>query len=375
MAVRVYLATRKGAFILEGDSDRKKWNLLEPIYFGNIIYHFVPDPRNPSNLMIAAKTGHLGPTIFRSTDLGNTWKEATTPPRFPKEYGKTVDFVFWLTPGHSSEPDVWYAGVTPQGLFRTEDGGDNWQIMEGHHNNPLINKIRESSEGTPIGPLLHSINIDKNDKNHIILAHSTGGLLETFDGGTDWKPLNEDVLANFLPDEYPEWGQCIHNAQIHPADSNLIYQQNHCGVYKLDRRSDQGNRKWERIGNNIKGDLDIEYDIGFPLILHPSDVNKLWVVTMDSSEVWPRTSIDGKPAVYHSKDGGSNWTRQSNGFPKENAYFTVLRQATSQDGQDPLGLYMGNKAGELWASFDEGNNWDCIARNLPAIYSVEVLSD
>ena len=42
------------------------------------------DPRDGRTLLAAAKTGHLGPTVFRSTNLGRTWKEAEQPPAFAK---------------------------------------------------------------------------------------------------------------------------------------------------------------------------------------------------------------------------------------------------------------------------------------------------
>ena len=227
MTIRVHIGTRKGAFLLEGNNSRDNWQIKDPIFFGNIIYHFVPDPRDPNIALIATKTGHLGPTVFRTTDAGKTWKEAGTPPRFPKDYGKSVNFVFWISPGHKSEPQVWYAGTSPQGLFKSLDGGDTWDVVEGHHTSDLINEVRESNGGTPAGPLLHSINVDPSDKTHLIIAHSGGGLFESFDEGGSWKPLNENVRADFFPDPYPEWGHCIHNAQIHPANSKLFYQQNH----------------------------------------------------------------------------------------------------------------------------------------------------
>ena len=375
MTIKVHVGTRKGAFYLEGSNSRDNWQIKDPIFFGNIIYHFVPDPRDPNKALIATKTGHLGPTVFRTSDAGKTWKEAGTPPRFPKDYGKSVNFVFWISPGHKSEPQVWYAGTSPQGLFKSLDGGDTWDVVEGHHTSELINEVRESNGGTPAGPLLHSINVDPSDKTHLIIAHSGGGLFESFDEGGSWKPLNENVRADFFPDPYPEWGHCIHNAQIHPADSRIFYQQNHCGVYKLDRRENASNNHWERIGENIEGNQDLEHDMGFPLIVHPRDVNKIWTVPMDGSDVWPRTSIDGKPALHHTEDGGKTWVRQHNGLPPANAYFTVLRQATAHDFQDPLGIYFGTKSGEVWASFDEGENWQCIAQNLPQVYSLEVSSD
>src|SRR5512134_1807990 len=128
--VVVLVATRKGAWLFHGDRQRKTWRADGPHFLGQIINHLVLDPRDGRTLLAAAKTGHLGPTIFRSTDFGKTWKEAAKPPAFDKKpdgSGRVVDHTFWLTPGHASEPDVWYAGTSPQGLFRSDDGGVNWR--------------------------------------------------------------------------------------------------------------------------------------------------------------------------------------------------------------------------------------------------------
>ncbi len=374
MSINLAIGTRKGAFILTGNRS-SEWTLSDPILLGEIIYHMVPDSRNKNKILIATKTGHLGPTVFRSEDGGKTWKESTTPPKFPKaskdEERRSVDFVFWLTPSNKEEPDTWYAGTSPQGLFRSDDGGNNWYPVDSFNNYPLIKTVTKDQVGPPIypnnGPLLHSINVDPRNKKHICLALSSGGFFESKDGGLTWRAFNKNVLADFQPDPYPEWGQCVHNMQLHPANPDVVYQQNHCGVYKVNLVED---KQWERIGNNLPKNI---CDFGFALILHPKDVNKIWVVPMDSREGTAITSIGGKPALYHSKDGGNNWIRQDKGFPTKNGFFTVLRQASTHDSQDPLGLYIGTRSGEVWASFDEGQKWQCLVDHLPDVYSLAVI--
>jgi len=368
--VVLFVATKKGLWLLHGDRKRRAWKLEGPHHLGHELHHVVLDPRDGRTLLAAAKTGHLGPTVFRSLDLGKSWAEAKQPPAFRKapegETGRAVDHVFWLTPGHASQPGVWYAGSSPEGLFCTEDGGVTWEPVAGFNDHPKNALWTQGPGGTPDGPKLHSILVDPRDAQHLYLSISgaMGGTFESTDGGSDWRPLNGGVRCDFLPDPFPEIGQDPHCVQLHPLAPDVLYQQNHCGIYRIERPSD----RWERIGDNMPKEVG---DIGFPVTLHPRDPNTAWVFPMDGSQVWPRTSPDGKPAVYVTRDAGKSWTRQDRGFPREQAWLSVRRQAMTADAHDPVGLYFGTTGGELWASTDEGERWECLARHLPMIYAVE----
>ncbi len=366
--VVVMVGTRKGAFLMWSDGTRRKWRLEGPHFLGNIIHHLVLDPRDRRTLLMAAKTGHLGPTVFRSSDWGKTWQESQRPPMFPKaaegETGRAVDHVFWLTPGHPSQPGVWYAGTSPKALFRSKDGGATWDEVAGFNHHPMFPKWSGGvSDGTPDGPKLHSILVDPRDPRHLYLGMSGGGVFESADEGKSWRPLNQGVLADFLPDKYPEYGQDPHCVQLHPLMPDRLYQENHCGVYRLDRPGDV----WVRIGENLPKKIG---DIGFGIVLHPRDPKTVWVIPMDGTMVWPRTSIDGKPAVYRTRNAGRTWERQERGLPRQHAWFTVKRQAFCADARHPVGLYFGTTSGELWMSGNEGARWQQIAAHLPHIYSV-----
>jgi len=338
------------------------------MFLGHIVHHIVLDPRDQRTLLVAARTGHLGPTVFRSTNFGKTWKEAERPPAFAKveegQKGLVLNHVFWLTPGHASQPDVWYAGSSPQGLFRSEDGGRTWDGVRGFNEHPM----RESwtgglGDGTPDGPKMHSINIDPRDPNHMYLGMSSGGVFESRDGGKDWKPLNKGCAADFIPTPDPEYGHDPHCVMLHPLMPDRLYQQNHCGIYRMERSEGT----WIRIGNSMPKKVG---DIGFPVVLHPRDPNTVWVFPMDGSTVWPRTSPDGKPSAFVSRNAGKTWKRLDSGLPKR-AWFTVKRQAMANDTFDPVGLYFGTTSGEVWASRNEGEKWNNLVSHLPHIYSVE----
>ena len=367
--VALLVATRKGAFILRSAAPRRTWKLSEPLFLGHIVHHVVLDPRDRRTLLAAARTGHLGPTVFRSTDFGETWKEAARPPAFDKvpegQKGRVVDHVFWLTPAHADEPSVWYAGTSPQGLFRSEDRGEHWASVAGFNDHPMYSAwTGGDQDGTPDGPKLHSIIVDPRDPAHLYIGLSGGGVFESTDRGAGWQPLNAGSLADFFPDPNPEYGQDPHCVRLHPLAPDVLYQQNHCGIYRMERPT----ARWERIGMNMPKTVG---DIGFPIVLHPRDPQTVWVFPMDGSTVWPRTSPDGKPAAYVTRNGGKKWKRLDAGLPRAQAWLTVKRQAMSGDAHDPVGLYFGTTGGELWASRDEGARWRCIARHLPHIYAVE----
>jgi photosystem II stability/assembly factor-like uncharacterized protein len=365
-AQTIWIGTRKGAFALRSDARRENWQLLGPHFLGHVIHHIVHDPRAPQHVLMAAKTGHLGPTVFRSADRGETWTEASQPPAFRKaadgETARAVERVFWLAPAHADEPGVWYAGSSPCGLFRSSNAGEHWAPVAGFNDHPMLSQW-SVGPGTPDGPLLHSILVDPRDQSHLYVGLSSGGVFESTDAGRDWAPLNEGCAADFLPDPDVAYGHDPHCVVLHPLQPDRLYQQNHCGIYRLDRPQ----RRWVRIGAAMPQEIG---DIGFPIVLHHASPDTAWVLPMDGTSVWPRTSVDGKPAVYVTRDAGKSWQRQDKGLPRTNAWLTVLRQAMCADQCQRVGLYFGTTAGEVWASTNEGESWSCIARHLPEIYSV-----
>ena len=363
------VATRKGAWLFHGDARRGAWRVDGPHFLGHIISHLVLDPRDGKTLLAAAKTGHLGPTIFRSTDLGVNWREAARPPAFRQAAagtaGRAVDHSFWLTPAHADEPDTWYAGTSPQGLFRSEDGGLTWAPFSPINEDPQYRKwMGTEQDGTPDGPKLHSIIVDPRDRKHLYFAMSGGGVHESRDGGETFAPLVDDMETVEGFDASDLAFHDPHCVRLCPSDPDRLYQQNHCGIYRLDRPS----TRWVRIGRTMPQEIG---DIGFPLVVHPRDANTAWVFPMDATTVWPRTSPGGRPAAYATRDGGATWQRQDVGMPAGQGWWTVKRQAMTCDRFDPVGIYFGTTSGELWMSPDEGRRWECIARHLPEIYAVE----
>lgn len=368
-AVALLIGTRKGAFILRGDKARRNWKMSDGIMIGAVVQHMVLDPRDRRTILMAASTGHLGPTIFRSTDFGKTWQEATQPPAFPKapegEKGISVHHNFWLSPAHPSEPGVWYAGTSPQGLFRSEDAGATWQPVKGFNEHPQFKTWwNPPDDGPPDGPTLHSIMIDPRDANHMFLCLSGGGVFESHDKGRDWHPLNKGLISDFLPVPDAEVGHDPHRVAMSPSDPDRLYQQNHLGLYRMDRAEGV----WVNIGKTLPKPYS---DHSYPICVHPRDADTAWLFPLDGTFPLGRVSPNGKPATFVTHNGGKTWKKQTKGFPKQHGWFTIKRQAMNVDARDPVGVYLGTTGGEIWASRDEGESWARLATSLPEIYSVE----
>ena len=301
--------------------------------------------------------------MMRSTDCGRAWKESKQPPAFAKvpagETGSAVDHTFWLTPGHASEPDVWFSGTSPQGVFRSADGGDTWQAFSYINDDPQYREwMGTVQDGTPDGPKLHSVIVDPRDPAHLLFGMSGGGVHESRDVGLSWTPLIQGMEVVEGMDPATITFHDPHCVRLCPSDPDRLYQQNHCGVYRLDRPG----TSWQRIGRKLPKRVG---DIGFPMVVHPHDADTAWVFPMDGTTVWPRTSPDGRPAAYITRNAGRTWQRQDQGLPEGQAWWTLKRQAMTVDTRPAPALYLGTTSGELWIGRDEGARWSNIARHLP----------
>ena len=77
------------------------------------------------------------------------------------------------------------------------------------------------------------------------MAISTGGVYRTDDGGKSWQSRNQGLSAEFMPDKYPEFGQCVHKVARNPSRPERLFLQNHGGLF----RSDNAGDSWTEIVN------------------------------------------------------------------------------------------------------------------------------
>lgn len=355
MVVHLLLGTNKGAFILDGDEARDTWRMRGPFCDNWPINHVIGDPKTGAILAGGGTRWH-GVGVWRSDDLGETWSCSGAGLTYPEEDEESVETV-WSLGGSDGKL---YAGVKPAGLFESGDGGENWAELPALRGHPSREKWMPGGAGL----ILHSIVPQPDDPAKLWIGISTAGVFATEDGGQSWQPRNRGTRCDFLPEDqrYPEVGQCVHNLVHGAGGGEVLYQQNHCGMY----RSDDGGRHWVSIENGLPSSF------GFPVAAHPREVGTVWLMPMngDSNGRYPP---DGRAAVWRSRDGGEHWEDLREGLPQDSAFFTVLRQAMAVDSAERVGVYFGTSSGSIFASRDEGDSWQEIARHLPLILSVEVL--
>jgi photosystem II stability/assembly factor-like uncharacterized protein len=345
------VGTRKGLFVLDGDTSRDEWHVRGPLCDGWPMHDAIFDPRTGS-IYAGGGSNWYGPAVWRSDDLGETWTHSSEGLTYGDD-GPKVATVWNVTAG----PDALYAGVEEAGLFRSRDAGATWQHVEGLTNHPSRPEWVPGNGGL----ILHSIVPHPTDADRLWVGISAVGAFETQDGGATWQTRNKGVRADFNPDNrYPEFGQCVHKLVMAADGGGHLYQQNHCGVY----RSFDGGRQWEEITPGLPSQF------GFPMGAHPRDPKTVWTIPLTEPEAG-RLMPEGHAAVWRTHDGGDTWIRSDEGLPKHDAYVGVLREAMAVDRLDPVGVYFGTSTGQLYGSRDEGRSWRLIADNLPSIWSVE----
>jgi len=352
------IGTKKGLFVAEARKSRGTFALRGPFGPGVAVYSTLIDSRGTPRVLASSCNAFFGMKVLRSTDLGKTFKETKSAPAFPKEDGRALANIWSLEAG-GDRKDLW-CGVEPASLFRSEDGGDSWEMVPGISNHDHARKWQPGNGGL----CLHTI---VRDGNRMHLGISTGGHYLSEDGSKSFTASNQGVGVGFAPDPFPEFGQCVHKIARHPDAPARLYMQNHGGFPERPDigvlRSDDHGRTWRSIAKGLPSDF------GFPIVVHPHDADTVYVMPLDAST---RTCPGSAPAVWRSENAGESWKRLARGLPKKESYFTILRDAMTIDELKSPALYFGTTTGQLWIGRDGGEEWSCLFDALPPIHCVKV---
>jgi photosystem II stability/assembly factor-like uncharacterized protein len=358
------LGTRKGLLITD-----RAGRLKREFHLGVPVSYAANDPRT-GTWWAAVDHGHWGQKLHRSQDGGVTWDEIEAP-KYPEgeviynqfaEPGAanatkpaTVSYIWIVTPGGTDQPNRVYIGTEPGGLFASDDNGDHWYLVEGLWKHPSREKNWFGGGRDEAGTC--SIIVDPRHSQHLFVGISVGGVFESHDGGQTWAGRNQGLYADFLPNPEAEYGHDPHFMVACPANPDVLWQQNHCGVF----RTVDGAQTWTNVSQSNGGPVRF----GFPIIVDDEDPDVAWVVPGISDEL--RLAPAKAMVVCRTDDGGQSWQEFRTGLPQQNAYDIVFRHAFDKRGDT---LVFGSTTGSLYLSENRGETWRCLGQNYPPIYSV-----
>jgi photosystem II stability/assembly factor-like uncharacterized protein len=352
--VVIALGTKRGLFLMTS-SDRKQWEIHPPSLPGHRVYSAMLDQRAGCRLFAAENDEFFGCFVRYSDDFGQTWQEPKQGIQFPQDSALKLQNIWVIEAGRPTEPGTLYAGVDPASLWVSTDSGETWEPDPAL----LAHPTRGRWEPGAGGLCLHTIIPDPSNTARMWIGISAVGCMRTDDGGQSWAFANKNTRADFLPERYPEFGQCIHRLVQHPTQPNVLYQQNHCGVYK----SLNAGEDWVDIQHNLPSDF------GFPIALDHHHPDTVFVIVEDGMG---RNNVGSQFTVYRTTTGGESWEPLTHGLPAgAQVKLGVLRHGMCTDSLDPCGVYVGTNTGQLFASRDRGERWELLADFLPPIYSVK----
>jgi photosystem II stability/assembly factor-like uncharacterized protein len=346
------VGTRKGCFLLESEN-RRTWDVRGPFCEGWPIYHAILDPASGTIYAAAASEWH-GATVWRSADMGETWRQSSEGLSYG-DPGLKLSKVSGLT----ATDGRLLAGVEMPGVFESRDGGETWSLLSTLEGQPGREEWNDPAHQPPGHLGVPAVLPHPDDPARYFAIVQGVGIFETTDDGATWTPRNRGLRADW-PRDHEEIGFCVHKLVRSPQDVDRLYQQNHVGVH----RSDDGGLSWTEITEGLPSEF------GFAAGTHPHDRDTFYVIPLDGGH--GRVMPEGRAAVWRTRDAGSTWQRLDDGLPQRDAHLGVLREGMAIDGYDEPGVYFGTSTGQVFASTDGGESWSEIASYLPGVASVEV---
>lgn len=352
----LFLSTRKGLLVCSRGP--RGWGISSAHFEGIPVSLAYEDERN-GYWWACLDHGHWGVKLHRSPDRGRSWAEVAVPAypegaEIKEGVAATTQYLWAIQHGGHSHPERLWLGTIPGGLFRSENGGNTFRLVESIWNHPS-RKDNWFGGGFDY-PGIHSIIVDPRDEDHLYIGISCAGVFESRDAGSTWKVRNKGLRADFLPDPYAEVGHDPHLLLAAPSDPDVLWQQNHCGIF----RSTDAAKSWIEVSEK-----DGPAKFGFAIAIAEDDPNQAWVAPAVSDD--KRVAVGRALCISRTDDGGNSWKTLRRGLPQDYCYDLVYRHALATQGDD---VVFGTTTGNVFTSHDRGDSWQVLTNYLPMVYAV-----
>jgi photosystem II stability/assembly factor-like uncharacterized protein len=338
---RIFLGTSTGVIFVSNNGGQD-WSRFAHLGTGDeyVLDHIVVNPQNSNIMYVAAwsaQSQQMG-DVFRTTDGGKNWQA------LPAMHGKSIRAMAMS----ASNPHVLVAGAL-DGLFRTKDGGNDWERMSPSGHAEIKN--------------IESIAIDPKDPN-VVYAGTWHLAWKTADGGANWQHINKGMI-----DDSDVFSIIVDHSN--PAN---VFASACSGIYKSVTAGEQFS-KIQGIPFSARRTRVLKQDPGNPNIVYAGTTEGLWK-TMDLGKTWKRVSnpeivvndvfIDprnsnhvllatDRSGVLALNNATGMWTASNHGYTHR--YVTAI----VADQKDPNTIYVGvvndREFGGVFFSRDNGQHW------------------
>lgn len=357
MSDRLWVCTRKG--LMHYRRRPSGWVADGEHFLGDPVSQVLVDPRDGA-VYAALNLGHFGCKLRRSDDAGAHWEEITPPAYPPKPPAEAEDPTPWdlkliwsLAAGGADQPGLLWAGTIPGGLFRSDDRGASWRLIESLWNKP---QRKGWFGGGYDHPGVHSVLVDPRDSRRVLLGISCGGVWRSEDAGETWALSAAGMRAAYMPPEGANDPnvQDPHRIVQCAAEPDTLWAQHHNGIFV----SRDGAQNWREITDVAPSGF------GFAVAVHPREPGTAWFVPAAKDEC--RVPVDGRLVVTRTTDGAASFSVHARGLPPPPGYDLVYRHALAVDASGAR-LAMASTSGNLWLSEDGAESWQVLSTHLPPV--------
>lgn len=354
MKTQLLVGTSKGLVIFKPVVNQ--WS-VEAVHFEGMPVSLVYVDERTHTWWLGISHRHWGEKLQFSNDEGKTWHEAVLPSYRNYSYKEgvpaTLKRIWVMQHAGKDRPLGLWLGTEPGGLFYSDDNGKNFHLIESLWNHPSRTDESQWFGAGKDYPFIHSIVLDPLNSNHLYIGISCAGIFETLDAGQSWHVKNKGLKAAYLPNPTSEMGHDPHRVLICTRNNSILWQQNHCGIF----RTENGGATW----NDVSGSGGFPL-YGFALAIDEENENVAWVIPAHSDE--DRTPPGLRLTVCKTEDGGKTWLSKTKGLPQDNSFDLVLRHSFVRKGNI---LCFGSTNGNLYLSNDQGESWNALSKNLASV--------
>ena len=245
--------------------------------------------------------------------------------------------------GVVNDPMTYYMGNTGGGLWKTEDGGQQWKnISDGYFKTSSVGAVAVSESD----PNIVYVGMGEHAPRAVMTSYGDG-VYKSTDAGKTWKSMGLKAT------------QHISRIVIHPKNPDILFVAAQGALYGPNKergifKSEDGGMSWSQVlyVNDLTGCSELSMDYNNPLVMYAA----MW-----EHQRLPWKVISGGPGsgLYKTTDGGKSWKKIHKGLPKEKGKMAIAVSRSNSEKVYALvesdsdkelgGLFVSNNGGEKWS--------------------------